>query len=97
VCTESYRQVDPLDFRPGRAHVLHSQVKPQRLGSEKRHSRGTLRSAPLSPILDRLFRAHPRQNTQNAFSCRFYPTHAKNHYSPSQHMRREARRIYTLT
>jgi hypothetical protein len=35
----------------------------------------------MSPILDRLFRAHPHQGTQNAFSCRFYPTHAKNHYS----------------
>jgi hypothetical protein len=35
----------------------------------------------MSPIPDRLFRAHPRQSTQNAFSCRFYPTHAKIHYS----------------
>jgi hypothetical protein len=78
---KSYRQVDPLGFRQWRAHILQAQVKPQHLGSENRHSRDTLRSAPLSPIPDRLFRAHPRQSTQNAFSCRFYPTHAKNHYS----------------
>jgi hypothetical protein len=78
---KSYRQVDPLGFRSGRAHILHAQVKPQHLGSENRNNRGTLRSAPLSPIPDWLFRAHPRQSTQNAFSCRFYPTHAKNHYS----------------
>jgi hypothetical protein len=78
---KSYRQVDPLGFRPRQAHVLHPQLKPQHLCSKNRHSRDTLRSAPLSPILDRLFRAHPRQSTPNAFSCRFYPTHAKNHYS----------------
>jgi hypothetical protein len=78
---KSYRQVDPLGFRPRQAHVLQTQVKPQHLGSENRQSRDTLRSAPLSPIPDRLFRAHPRQSTQNVFSYRFNPTHAKNHYS----------------
>jgi hypothetical protein len=78
---KSYRQVDPLGFRPGQAHVLHPQLKPQHLCSKNRHSRDTLRSAPISSIPDRLFRAHPHQSTQNAFSCRFYPTHAKNHYS----------------
>jgi hypothetical protein len=78
---KSYRQVDPLGFRLERAHILHAQVKSQHIGSENRKSRGTLRSAPLSPIPDRLSRAHPRQGNQNAFSCRFYPTHAKNHYS----------------
>jgi hypothetical protein len=78
---KSYRQVDPLGFRPGRAHILQAQVKSQHLGSKNRHSRDTLRSAPLSPIPDRLLRAHPRQSTQNAFSCLFYPTHPKNHYS----------------
>jgi hypothetical protein len=93
---KSHRQVDPLAFRPGQAHVLHPQVKPQHLGSENRQSRDTLRSAPLSPIPDRLFRAHPRQSTQNAFSCQFYPTHAKNHYSHPKHMHREAQLIYTL-
>jgi hypothetical protein len=56
---KSHRQVDPLAFRPGQAHVLHPQVKPQHLGSKNRPSRDTLRSAPLSPIPDRLFRAHP--------------------------------------
>jgi hypothetical protein len=69
----SYRQVDPLIFRPGRAHVLQAQVNPQHLGSENRKSGDTLSSAPSSPIPDQLFRAHPRQSTQNAFSCRFYP------------------------
>jgi hypothetical protein len=82
VCTQSScEKVCSLSFRPGRAHILQAQVKPQHLGSENRHSRATVRSAPLSPILDWLFRAHPRQSTQNAFSCQFYPTHAKNHYS----------------
>jgi hypothetical protein len=28
VCTMSYRQVDPLGFRPGRAHVLQAHVNP---------------------------------------------------------------------
>jgi hypothetical protein len=93
---KSYRQVDPLGFRPGQAHVLHPQGKPQHLGSKNYQSRDTLRSAPLSPIPDRLFRAHPRQSTQSAFSCRFYPTHAKNYYSHPKHMHREAQRIYTL-
>jgi hypothetical protein len=60
----SYRQVDPLGFRPRQAHILQTQVKPQHLGSENRHSRDALRSAPLSPIPDRLSRAHPRQSTQ---------------------------------
>jgi hypothetical protein len=78
---KSYRQVDPLAFRLGQAHVLHLQVTPQHLCSENRKSGSTLRSAPSSPISDRLFRAHPHQSTQNAFSYRFYPTHAKNHYS----------------
>jgi hypothetical protein len=78
---KSYRQVDPLDFRSGQAHVLHPQLKPRHLCSENRKSGNALRSAPSSPIPDRLFRAHPRQGTQNAFSCRFYPTHTKNHYS----------------
>jgi hypothetical protein len=87
---KSYRQVDPLSFRPGQAHVLRPQVKPQHLGFENCQSRDTLRSAPLSPIPDWLFRAHPRQSTQNAFSCRFYPTHAKNPYSHPKHMHREA-------
>jgi hypothetical protein len=68
-----YRQVDPLSFRPGRAHVLQAQVKPQHLGSENRKSGDTLRSASPSPILDRLFRAHPCQGTQNTFSCQFSP------------------------
>jgi hypothetical protein len=83
---KSYRQIEPLGFIPGQAHVLHPQVKPQHLGFESRQSRDTLRSAPLSPIPDRLFRAQPHQSNQNAFSCRFYPTHAKNHYSHPQHM-----------
>jgi hypothetical protein len=77
---KSYRQVDPLGFRPGQGHVLHPQLKPRHLCFENRKSGNALRSAPSSPILDRLFRAHPRQSTQNAFSCRFYPTHTKNHY-----------------
>jgi hypothetical protein len=77
----SYRQVDPLAFRPGQAHVLHTQLKPQHLCSKNRKSGDTVRSAPASPILDRLFGAHPRQSTQNTFSFRFYPTHTKNHYS----------------
>jgi hypothetical protein len=78
---KSYWQVDPLAFRPRWAHVLHTQVKPKHLGPKNRKSRDTLRSAPPTPIPDRLFRAHPRQSTQNAFSCQFfYPTHAKNHY-----------------
>jgi hypothetical protein len=77
----SYRQVDPLGFRPGRAHILQAQVKPQHIGFENRQSRDTRRSASLSPIPDRLSRAHLRQSTQNTFSCQFYPTHAKNHYS----------------
>jgi hypothetical protein len=93
---KSYRQVGPLGFRPGQAHVLHPQVKSQHLGSGNRQSTDTLRSAPLSPIPDRLFRAHPRQSTQNAFSCRFYPTPARNHYSHHKHMHRKAQRIYTL-
>jgi hypothetical protein len=84
-------KVDPLTFIPGQAHVLHPQVKPQHLGSENHQSRDTLRSAPLSPIPDRLFRAHPRQSTQNAFSCRFYLTHGKNHYShPQTHASRSS-------
>jgi hypothetical protein len=61
----SYRQVDPLGFRPGRAHILQAQVKPQHIGSENRQSRDTLRSAHLSSIPDRLSRAHPHQSTQN--------------------------------
>jgi hypothetical protein len=82
VCTKrSNEKVCPLGFRPGRAHILQVQVKSQHLGFENRTSGNALRSAPSSPIPDRLFRAHPRQSTQNAFSCRFYPTHAKNHYS----------------
>jgi hypothetical protein len=76
---KSYRQVDPLGFRPGRAHILQAQLKPQHLGSENCRIRDTLRSAPLFPIPDQLSRAHPRQSAQNAFSCWFYPTHAKNH------------------
>jgi hypothetical protein len=93
---KSYRQVDPLASRPGQAHVLHPQVKPQHLGSENRQSRDTLRSAPLSPIPDRLFRAHPRQGTENAFSCQFLPHTRQEPLSPSQHVHREAQRIYTL-
>jgi hypothetical protein len=81
VYVKSCEAVGPLSFRPGRAHVLQAQVKPQHLGSENRKSGDTLRSAPPSLIPDRLFRAHPRQSTQNAYSCRFNPTHAKNHYS----------------
>jgi hypothetical protein len=77
----SYRQVDPLVFRPGRAHVRQAQVKPQHLGSKNRKSGDTLRSALPSPIPDRLFRAHRCQSTQNAFSYRFFPTHSKNRYS----------------
>jgi hypothetical protein len=61
---KSHRQVDSLGFRPGQAHILQVQVKPQHIGSENRHSRDTLRSAPLSPIPDRLSRAHPRQSTK---------------------------------
>jgi hypothetical protein len=78
---KSYRQVDPLIFRPRRSHVLQAQVKPQHLSSKNRKSGFTLRSVPPSPIPDRLFRAHPCRSTQNAFSCRFFPSHAKNHYS----------------
>jgi hypothetical protein len=43
-----------------------------------------------------LFRAHPRQSTQNAFSCRFLPHTHQEPLFPSQHMHREAQRIYTL-
>jgi hypothetical protein len=94
---KSYRQVDPLGFRPGRAHILQAQVKPQHLGSENHQSWDTLRSAPLSPIPDRLFRAHPHQSTQNAFSCRFYLTHTHQEpIFPTQHMHHEAQHIYTL-
>jgi hypothetical protein len=38
---KSYRQVDPLAFRPGQAHVVHPQVRPQHLGSENCQSRDT--------------------------------------------------------
>jgi hypothetical protein len=70
---KSYRQVDPLGFRLGRAHILHAQVKPQHLGSENRNSRGTLRSAPLSPIPDRLFRAHPAKVPKTPSPAGFTP------------------------
>jgi hypothetical protein len=64
---------------PGRAHIIQAQVKPQHIGSENCKSGDTLRSVPPSPIPDRLSRAHHCQ-TKNPFSCRFYPTHTKNHY-----------------
>jgi hypothetical protein len=35
----------------------------------------------LIPDLRSVLSSSPRQSTQNASSCRFYPTHAKNHYS----------------
>jgi hypothetical protein len=78
---KSYRQVDPLAFRSGQAHVLHPQLKPQHMCSEEPYKWECTEECTLIPIPGRLFRAHPRQSTQNAFSCRFYPTHAKNHYS----------------
>jgi hypothetical protein len=73
VYEKSREAVGPLGFRPGRAHVLQTSVKPQHRCFENRTSGNALRSAPSSPIPDRLFRAHPRQSTQNAFSYRFTP------------------------
>jgi hypothetical protein len=40
--------------------------------------------------------ARPRQNTKNAFSCVFLPRSHQEPLFPSQHMHREAQRIYTL-
>jgi hypothetical protein len=91
---KSYRQVDPLGFRPGQAHVLHPQVKPQHPGSENRQSRDTLRSAPLSPIPNRLFRAHPRQSTQNAFSCGFTPLTPRTLFPSQTHASRSSAHIH---
>jgi hypothetical protein len=91
---KSYRQVDPLAFRPGQAHVLHPQLKPQHLCFENRTSGNALRSAPSSLIPDWLFRAHPRQSTQNTFSCQFYPTHTNNHYPIPTHASRSSARIH---
>jgi hypothetical protein len=92
----SYRQVDPLAFRPRQAHILQTSVKPQHLCSENHTTGNALRSAPSSPIPNRLFRAHPRQSTQNAFSCQFLPHSHQEPLFPSQHMHREAQRIYML-
>jgi hypothetical protein len=82
VCTKrSSEKVCPLVFRPERAHVIQTSVKTQHLCSENRITGNASRSAPSSLIPDPLIRAHPHISTQNAFSCRFYPMHAKNHYS----------------
>jgi hypothetical protein len=93
---KSYRQVDPLGFRLGRAHILLAQVKPQHLGSENHHSRDTLRSAPLSPIADRLFRAHPHQSIKKRLLLPVLSHSRQEQLFPTQHMHRVAQRIYTL-
>jgi hypothetical protein len=43
-----------------------------------------------------LFRAHPCQSTQNAFSYQFLPHTRQEPLYPSEHMHCEAQRIYTL-
>jgi hypothetical protein len=95
VCTKrSSEKVCPLGFRLGRAHILQTQVNPQHLGSENHHSRDTLRSASISRSQICCFELTPCQCTQNAFSCRFYPTHAKNNYYPT-HASRSSTYIQT--
>jgi hypothetical protein len=83
VCTKrSSEKVCPLTFRPGRASSCPPNVsKTPTLVLRKPYKRECTEECTPSPISDRLFRAHPRKSTQNAFSYRFYPTHAKNHYS----------------
>jgi hypothetical protein len=76
--------------------ILQAQVKPQHLGSENRPSRDTLRSAPLSPIPDQLFRAHPRQKYPKCLLMPVLSHSRQEPLFPSQRMHREAQRIYTL-
>jgi hypothetical protein len=86
----------PTRFQTGASTCSPSISKAPTPMLQKSYSGDTLRSASLSPILDRLFRAHPRQSTKNAFSCRFLPHARQEPLFPSQHMHHEAQYIYTL-
>jgi hypothetical protein len=55
-----------------------------------------MRSVPLSPIPNRLFRAHPRQSTKKRLFLPVLFHSRQKPLLPSPHMHREAKRIYTL-
>jgi hypothetical protein len=92
---KSYRQVDPLGFRPGRAHVLQAQVKPQHLGSENHKSGDTLRSAPRPRSQIGCFELTPPKYPKRLLLPILFHSRQEPLF-PSQHMHREAQRIHML-
>jgi hypothetical protein len=92
---KSYRQVDPLGFRPVRAHILQTQVKPHHLGSENRHSRDILRSAPY-PDPKSVLSSSPPPKYPKRLLLPILSHSRQEPLFPSQHLNREAQHIYTL-
>jgi hypothetical protein len=93
---KSYRQVDPLAFRPGQAHVLHPQVKTPTPRLRKPSTKGCTEEC--TPIPD------PRSVVSRSLPLKYpkclllpvLPHSRQEPLFPSQHMHCEAQRVYTL-